>query len=117
MPLPFAAAFRGPFIGEAGIRSPCRLTAGPPAVQKIASTTFRKDLIVEAQNSIAQRIAPSGLMRTREAAEYLQLAPATLVTWRSNNRKRLAFVKIGGQVRYRRVDLDQFIVDGLRNAA
>ena len=42
--------------------------------------------------------------------------PATLAVWRSTNRKRLAYVKVGGQVRYRRADLDQFISDGLRNA-
>lgn len=68
-------------------------------------------------SAIVERIAPSGLMKPEQAAEYLQIAPATLAVWRSNNRKRLAFVKIGGQVRYRREDLDQFIADGLRNAA
>ena len=39
-----------------------------------------------------------------------------LSVWRSTNRQKLAFVKIGGQVRYRREDLDKFIADGLRNA-
>ena len=67
--------------------------------------------------SIVERIAPSGLMKPDQAAEYLQITPSTLAVWRSNNRKKLAFVKIGGQVRYRREDLDRFIADGLRNAA
>lgn len=67
--------------------------------------------------AIVDRIAPSGLMKPEQAAEYLQITPATLAVWRSTNRKKLAFVKIGGQVRYRREDLDKFIADGLRNAA
>ena len=68
-------------------------------------------------SAIVERIAPSGLMKPEQAAEYLQITPSTLAVWRSNNRKKLPFVKIGGQVRYRRQDLDQFIADGLRNAA
>jgi excisionase family DNA binding protein len=67
--------------------------------------------------SIVERIAPSGLMKPEQAAEYLQITPSTLAVWRSTNRRKLAFVKIGGQVRYRREDLDKFITDGLRNAA
>ncbi len=71
----------------------------------------------QATASIVDRIAPSGLMKPEQAAEYLQITPGTLAVWRSNNRKKLAFVKIGGQVRYRREDLDKFIADGVRNAA
>jgi excisionase family DNA binding protein len=67
--------------------------------------------------SIVEKIAPSGLMKPEQAAEYLQIAVATLAVWRCNNRKKLAYIKIGGQVRYRREDLDQFIAAGLRNAA
>lgn len=67
------------------------------------------------EKSIANCIAPSGLMTADQAAEYLTIKPATLAVWRSTNRRRLAFVKIGGQVRYRREDLDKFIADNLRN--
>ena len=74
----------------------------------MASTTAAK---------IVEKIAPSGLMKPDQAAEYLQITSATLATWRSTNRRKLPFVKIGGQVRYRRQDLDQFIADGLQNAA
>lgn len=67
-------------------------------------------------NTFIERIAPSGLMTTEQAAEYLAVKPATLQVWRSTNRKKLAYVKVGGQVRYRRQDLDAFIAENLRNA-
>ncbi|MBV8501946.1 MAG: helix-turn-helix domain-containing protein [Paucibacter sp.] len=65
---------------------------------------------------VVERIAPSGLMTTEQAAAYLAVKPATLQVWRSTNRKKLAYVKVGGNVRYRRQDLDQFIADNLQNA-
>ena len=67
--------------------------------------------------SIAERIAPSGLMNPEQAAEYLSIKLATLAVWRSTNRRKLAYVKVGGQVRYRREDLDRFISDNLRNVS
>lgn len=70
-----------------------------------------------ASKGVVERIAPSGLMTTEQAAEYLAVKPATLVVWRSTNRRKLAYVKMGGQVRYRRQDLDAFITENLRNAA
>lgn len=53
--------------------------------------------------------APTTLLTTSEAAAYLRMRPATLVTWRSTNRQRLPYCKLGGQVRYRQADLDAFI--------
>lgn len=70
-----------------------------------------------ATTEVVERIAPSGLLKPEQAAAYLGIKPATLAVWRSTNRRKLAFVKIGGQVRYRREDLDKFIADGVRNAA
>lgn len=49
------------------------------------------------------------LLTTREAAEYLTLREHTLAIWRSSGRHALPFVKIGGAVRYKRADLDDFI--------
>ncbi|MBP6901045.1 MAG: helix-turn-helix domain-containing protein [Burkholderiaceae bacterium] len=69
-----------------------------------------------ANDSVIERIAPSGLMKPSAAAEYLQITESTLSVWRSTNRKKLAYVKVGGQVRYRRADLDAFINANLRNA-
>lgn len=61
-------------------------------------------------------IAPSGLMTTAQAAEYLMLKPATLCVWRTTNRRKLPFVKCGGRVAYRRADLDAFIEANLQCA-
>lgn len=66
---------------------------------------------------VVERIAPSGLMTTEQAAAYLAVKPATLQVWRSTNRKKLPYVKVGGNVRYRRQDLDAFINTNLQNAA
>jgi len=76
---------------------------------------FRMELMMEARTQlISERIAPSGLMSTDQAAEYLNIKPATLAVWRSTNRRKLSFVKVGGQVRYRRQDLDAFIEANLQ---
>jgi excisionase family DNA binding protein len=72
---------------------------------------------MDAATNTVEKIAPSGLMTTQQAAEYLAIKPATLVVWRSTNRKNLAYVKVGGQVRYRRQDLDAFISNNLHNAS
>lgn len=65
--------------------------------------------------SYIEQITPTGLMNTEQAAEYLSIKPATLAVWRSTNRRKLAYVKVGGQVRYRRVDLEAFINANLHN--
>lgn len=65
--------------------------------------------------TVVDRIAPSGLMNSEHAAEYLSIKPATLAVWRCTNRRKLAYVKVGGQVRYRRADLDAFITANLHN--
>jgi hypothetical protein len=46
----------------------------------------------------------SRLLTEAEAAELLRLRPATLRRWRWA-RKNLPYVKIGGAVRYREIDL------------
>lgn len=66
---------------------------------------------------IIEQITPSGLMNTEQAAEYLSIKPATLAVWRSTNRRKLAYVKVGGQVRYRRIDLEAFIKANLHNSS
>jgi excisionase family DNA binding protein len=49
------------------------------------------------------------LLTTTEAAGYLKTPPKTLITWRCTKRVNIPFVKIGGNVRYRKGDLDAFI--------
>ena len=50
-----------------------------------------------------------GFMTTKEAAEYLGVAPNTLLMWRCTKRYGLPYYKVGRLVRYRREDLDAFI--------
>lgn len=62
--------------------------------------------------------ARSPLMPPPAASAYLGGIPeATLAVWRCTNRVKLPFVRIGGRVMYRRVDLDEFIAKNVRNAA
>jgi excisionase family DNA binding protein len=57
---------------------------------------------------------PEPLLTEEQAAEYLQLSQRALQSWRTRgNGPR--YVKISGRaVRYRRTDLDQWIVGKLR---
>jgi excisionase family DNA binding protein len=49
------------------------------------------------------------LLTTEQAAEFLGLAPRTLVIWRSIRRYDLPYLRIGNRVRYRRSDLDAWL--------
>jgi hypothetical protein len=51
----------------------------------------------------------TNLLDTIEAGAYMRTPPKTLVTWRCTGRVKLPYVKIGGNVRYRKSDLDAFI--------
>lgn len=51
---------------------------------------------------------PSPILRTPEAAAYLNVQPTTLEQWRWNGRGP-TFIKIGRSVRYRQADLDAFL--------
>lgn len=50
-------------------------------------------------------------MTPRQAAAFLQVPVSTLSVWRSTGRVALAYVKVGGHVRYRPDDLDRFVSD------
>jgi excisionase family DNA binding protein len=52
------------------------------------------------------------VLTTTEAAAYLSVKPTTLEQWRWNGRGP-RFAKIGRTVRYRQVDLDDFITNRL----
>lgn len=49
------------------------------------------------------------LLTRKQAAHYLGIAVSTLAIWASVKRYNLPYVKIGHLVKYRRVDLDDFI--------
>jgi len=50
----------------------------------------------------------SQILRTPEAAAYLNVQPTTLEQWRWNGRGP-TFIKLGRSVRYRQADLDAFL--------
>lgn len=54
------------------------------------------------------------LLDEREAAELLDVAPGTLSVWRSTGRYKIPFIKIGHLVRYRRTDLESWLVSRTR---
>jgi len=59
--------------------------------------------------------ANSILLTRREAAAYLGVAEQTLAVWKCTGRRTLPFVKIGRLVRYRKADLDAFILQHLQD--
>ena len=66
---------------------------------------------------VVERIAPTHLVKPAEAANILGVTTSTLAVWRSTNRQRLAFAKIGGLVMYRRDDIEKFIAQNMHNVA
>jgi excisionase family DNA binding protein len=52
----------------------------------------------------------SGLLTTKQAAEYLGIKEITLHNWRwARSHTDLVYVKIGGAVRYRIEDLERWV--------
>lgn len=59
---------------------------------------------------VSDAALPGALLTEAQAAAVLNIAPATLTSWRSTKRAgRPAHCRIGGAVRYRRCDLEAFI--------
>lgn len=56
------------------------------------------------------------LLTTTEASAYLKTPAKTLVAWRCTKRVKVPFVKIGGNIRYRKSDLDAFVEANLHDA-
>lgn len=48
------------------------------------------------------------------AAAYLDVKPETLSVWRCTGRYSIPFLKIGSRVRYRRSDLEAWLVERTR---
>lgn len=54
---------------------------------------------------------PSSNLLTRpQAAEYLGVTSQTLAIWACTKRYNLPFIKVGRLVKYRKTDLDAFLV-------
>jgi len=60
---------------------------------------------------------PDPLLNDIAAARMLSISRITLSTWRSTKRYPLAYLKIGGAVRYRTSDLRAFIESRLVTTA
>jgi len=57
-------------------------------------------------------LPPTGLWNKQDAADYLGIAVNTLNHWICD--RKIPYVKIGSLVRFRKTDLDRFIVRNLR---
>jgi len=67
--------------------------------------------------SLQEIIAASKeLLDEKQAAAKLDLTPGTLSVWRSTGRYALPFVKVGRNVRYRMLDLDQWLLKRMRGS-
>jgi excisionase family DNA binding protein len=53
---------------------------------------------------------------TKQTAEYLNIPWTTLTTWRCTKRVNLPYFKLGGNVRYKKSDLDAFIAANTHGA-
>lgn len=53
----------------------------------------------------------SDLLSRREAAQYLGISEQTLAIWKCTKRYNLPVVKIGRLVKYRKADLDTFVMN------
>jgi predicted DNA-binding transcriptional regulator AlpA len=66
------------------------------------------------QNHSQSMLVNSKLLAERDAAQYLQLKPATLAAWRCTKRVNgPRYVKLGGAVRYPVAELDAYIARSL----
>jgi excisionase family DNA binding protein len=59
-------------------------------------------------------ISPSGLMDIANAAMYLGISVRTLRKWK--DRRMVAFVKLGGLLKFRQRDLDAWIEQNMEKA-
>jgi excisionase family DNA binding protein len=55
-------------------------------------------------------LALTELITSIEAAEYLGITPKTLEVWRSTKRYHIPYIKVGRLVRYRKSDLEAFLL-------
>ena len=57
----------------------------------------------------------SALMSQKEAAKYLGTTVGTLNSWRYYGKNKIPFVRWGKHIRYRKVDLDAWILSQTEN--
>ena len=54
------------------------------------------------------------LLDEQESASLLDVSPGTMSVWRSTGRYSIPFIKVGSRVRYRRSDLEAWLVERTR---
>ena len=55
----------------------------------------------------------NNLLTTKEAADFLGIPARTLENWRCNQRYALPYIKIGRIIRYRLVDLENWVQNNI----
>jgi hypothetical protein len=68
-----------------------------------------RELLAEKKRNISPTYQPKRLVRTREAARFLDLAEGTLIVDRCTRRIGIPYLKIGGCVRYDLDRLEKFL--------
>ena len=59
--------------------------------------------------NMKKTIVAKNLLTTKEAANFLRIPARTLENWRCNQRYDLPYVKLGRIIRYRMVDLENWV--------
>lgn len=60
--------------------------------------------------AVVPEVADSTLLTREQAARFLNIRPQTLSAWASTGRYALPFIRVGRCVRYRRADLEHFLL-------
>lgn len=64
-----------------------------------------------------QDVETNKLLSPDQVADVLGVSKQTLAVWRCEQRYPLPYVKVGSRVRYRPVDVEQFMVTRLQTQA
>jgi excisionase family DNA binding protein len=80
----------------------------------VLAPKWRRDRVKVEKARIVASIVGSALqddplLNSEQAAAYLSLKPSTLAAWRCYHPNRLAFLRVGKAVRYRKSTLDQYL--------
>ncbi len=63
------------------------------------------------ENELPPTYHDDDLLSNDEAADYLDISGGTLEVWRCTKRYVIPYIKVGRNVRYRKISLDKFLSD------
>ena len=66
---------------------------------------------------LLRQVGMENLLTTEQAAAFLNIAPGTLVVWRSTKRYAVPYVRVGRHIRYRRSALDAWLDQRAQNGS